>query len=73
MLMIPSWFTWKNVRNVETSQIFESNVLCKKQKIVIQLQKQESVDFVLKTTIGTWIGFFFLHLLGKNHQILQIH
>ena len=24
-------------------------------------------------TIGTWIGFFFLSLLGKNHQILHTH
>ena len=24
-------------------------------------------------TIGTWIGSFFLSLLGKNHQILHIH
>ena len=24
-------------------------------------------------TIGTWIGFFFLSLLAKNHQILHIH
>ena len=24
-------------------------------------------------TIGTWIEFFFLSLLGKNHQILHLH
>ena len=24
-------------------------------------------------TVGTWVGFFFLSLLGKSHQILHMH
>ena len=34
------------------------------------LRAFQTVNF---STIGTWIDFFFLSLLGKSHQILHVH